>query len=74
MKGYLFKWCQTKVVISCALFHDIQKPAAIVCKGLQDDELCNVGVTEAVLKTTQEIAGIQDVAFEDLPVPTERLI
>lgn len=69
IKGYLLKWCETKIVTGCALFHDILKPAAIMCKGLLDDKSCIVGVIEAaVFKTAQEIAAIQDVAFEDLPI------
>ena len=67
IKGYLLKWAETKIVLGCALFHDILKPAAIMCKGLQDDELCVVGAIEAVLKTAQEITCLQDMAFEDLP-------
>ena len=65
-KGYLLKWWETKLVIGCALFHDILKPAARMCKALQDDEVCIVGAIEAVLKTVQAIESVQTVAFEDL--------
>ena len=61
------KWAETKIVLGSALFHAILKPAAIMCKGLQDDELCVVGAIEALLETVQEITCLQDVAFEDLP-------
>ena len=47
IKGYLLKWREILVVLFF-LFHNILKPAALMCKGLQDDELCIVGAIEAV--------------------------
>ena len=58
LKGYLLKWRETKIVIGCALFHDILQPAAVMCKALQDDEVCIVGAIEAVLKTAQAITSL----------------
>ena len=66
LKGYLLKWRETKIVIGCALFHDILQPAAVMCKSLQDDEVCIVGAIVVVLKTAQAITNLQTVAFEDL--------
>ena len=54
----MLKWHEMKIVIGCALFHDILKPAAVICKGLQDDEFCIVGAIEAVLKTTTCLQGV----------------
>ena len=61
------KWRDSKMVIGCALFHDILKPAAILCKVLQDDEVCLVGAIEALLKTCKAIEKIKTSTFEDLP-------
>ena len=32
LKGYVRKWRDGKVLLGCALFHDILKPSAILCK------------------------------------------
>ena len=33
-------------IFGCALFHDLLKPAAILCRVLQDDEVCIVRAIE----------------------------
>ncbi len=38
LKGYVLKWRDSKMIHGCALFHDLLKPSAILCKVLQDDE------------------------------------
>ena len=48
MKGYLLQWCKGKLLLGCALFLDILKPAAVLCKVLQDDELCVVAAIESI--------------------------
>ena len=40
-------------VFGCALFHDLLKSAAILCKVLQDDEVCIVRAIEAILKANR---------------------
>lgn len=67
LKGFVMKWRDSKMVIGCALFHDILKPAAILCKVLQDDEVSLVGATEALLKTCKAIEKLKTSTFEDLP-------
>ena len=66
LKGYLLKWRGIILVVGCALFYDLEL-AALLCKGLQDDEVCIVGALEAILKTAQEIQSLQNTAFENLP-------
>ena len=50
MKVYLLKWHNCQVLLGCALFYDILKPLSIVCKVLQEDEICVVRTIEAVMK------------------------
>ena len=67
LKGYAKKWCDSKMLIGCAMFYDILKPAAILCKVLQDDEVCVVGAIEGFLKTSRQIESLASITFDDLP-------
>ena len=67
LKGYLLQWRSAKMLFGCALFHDLLKPAAILCKVFQDDEVCTVGAIEAILKTSRAIAKLTATSFDDLP-------
>lgn len=52
LKGYVLKWRECKMLLGCAVFHDIiLKPTAILCKLLQSDEICTVSAIEIILKT-----------------------
>ena len=51
LKEYISKWRCAKVVLGCAIFHDILKPAATLCKVLKNDELCIVSAIEAISNT-----------------------
>ena len=55
------------MLFGCALFHDLLKPAAILCKVLHDDEVCIVGAIEAILKTNRAIEKLTATSFDDLP-------
>ena len=55
------------MVLGCALFHDILKPAAIICKILQYDEICVVSAIESTLKTSKVIESLRSTPFDDLP-------
>lgn len=55
LKGYITKWRDCKILLGCAVFHDILKPVAMLCKSLQADELCIVSTIEAILRTTSSI-------------------
>ena len=41
------------MLLSCAFFHNLLKPAATLCKMLQADYVCVVGALEAILKTSR---------------------
>ena len=32
LKGYIRRWCHSKTLLGCALFHDLTKPAGILRK------------------------------------------
>ena len=51
----------------CALFHDLLKPAAILCKVLQQDDVCVVEAIEAILNTSKAIEKLASTSFENLP-------
>ena len=53
LRGYVRKWRDTKMLLGCALFHDVLKPCAVLCKVLQEDEVCVVGAIESLLKTEE---------------------
>ena len=43
------------MLLGCALYHDLLKHPAILCKVLQQDEVCAVEAIEAILKTRKAI-------------------
>ena len=40
MKGYILKWQDSKVLIRCAFFLDLLRPAPKLCKVLRESEVC----------------------------------
>ena len=66
MKGYMLKWRDAKMLLGCAYFHDLLKPASILCKELQADEVCIVTAIEAILKTSKSMEKVKATPFENL--------
>ena len=64
LKGYINKWRECKVLLSCALFPDILKPTTMLCKFFQADEMSVVSTVEAILRTS---ASIKTTEMEDFP-------
>ena len=64
LKGYVLKWRDCKMILGCALFHDILKPAAVMCKTLQYDEICVVSAIESTLKTSKAIESLRCNPFK----------
>ena len=67
LKGYILRWRNAKVLVGCAFFSDLLKPASILCKVLQKDIICVLSAIEAFLKTKKSIEKIRDTPFDDLP-------
>ena len=66
LKGYVLKWRKSKVLLGCALFHDVLKPLGILSKVLQEDELCIVRAIEAMVKTEKCLDELKTKNFEDV--------
>lgn len=73
LKGYILQWRDAKMVLGCALFHDVLSPAAALCKVLQNDELCIVSAVEAILRCTKAIEKVKTTMFENLPTVSKVL-
>ena len=67
LKGYILRWRDSKLIIGCAFFHDLLRPAANLCKALQANEVCVVGAIEALLKTSAANEKVKSTAFQELP-------
>ena len=67
LKGYLLQWRDAKMLLGCGVFLDLLKPAALLCKVLQNDDLCIVGAIEAIIKTSNSIEKLQKLSYTDLP-------
>ena len=64
---YVTKWKECKVLLGCALFHDILKPTAILCKSFQADEISVVSAIEAILRTSASMKKLKTTEMEDFP-------
>ena len=67
LKGYLLQWQNAKLLLGGAFFYDLLKPAATLCKVLQEDDVCVVEATEATLKTSKAVEKLASIPFDDLP-------
>lgn len=67
LKGYVTKWKDSKALLGCAVFHDILKPAAILCKSFQADEISIVSTIEAILRTSASMKKLKTTEMQDLP-------
>ena len=45
LRGFIRKWSNSRILLGCAVFHDILKPVSVLCKCLQSDQLCIVNVS-----------------------------
>ena len=70
---YALKCRDAKVIIGCAYFHDLLKPASFLCKSLQADEVCVVTAVEAILKTGNSLHKLKATCFEELPIVSKVL-
>ena len=67
LKGYVLRWRKSRVLLACALFHDVLKPIRILSKILQEEELCIVRAIEAFLRTKKSLEEFKVKNFEDFP-------
>lgn len=67
LKGYVTKWKESKLLLGYAIFHDILKPTAILCKCFQADEISIVSTIEAILRTSASLKKLKTTEVEDFP-------
>ena len=67
LKGYVLRWRKSKILLACALFHDVLKSIGVLSKILQEEELCNARATEAFLRTKKSLQELKVKNFEDFP-------
>ena len=67
LKGYVSKWRKSKILLGCAVFHDVLKPLGILSKVLKEDELCIVRAIEAMMTTKRKLGELKAKQFEELP-------
>lgn len=67
LKGYVTQWRDSKVLLGCAVFHDVLKPASLLCEILQGEELCVVGAIESILRTSAAMEKFQTTEMEEFP-------
>jgi len=48
------------------MVHDMLKPAAIICKALQHDDVLVIDAIEALLKAKKSIEKLKSVSFNEL--------
>ena len=73
MKGYVLKWQDSKILLDCALFHDLPRPCSTLSKVVQEKEICVVWAIEAVMKTKKSLDKNKTSPFEDLPSAKKHL-
>lgn len=67
IKGYMLKCHDSKMLLGSAFFHNLLKPAAFLCKALQEHEVCVMCATEALIKVVKMVNTLKTTQFEDLP-------
>ena len=67
LKGYIMRWREAKILVGCAFFSDLLKPASVLSKVLQKDDLCVLSAVETILKIKTKIENIKTTPFDDLP-------
>ena len=67
LKGYVLKWRDAKMLLGSAYFCDILKASSILCKVLQEDDVCVVRAIEALVKAAKQCDKLKDTDFDKLP-------
>lgn len=67
LTGYIKKWRECKLLLACALFHDLLKPVAVLCKSLQSDEISVVSAIECILKTSSTMEKLNSTDVNEYP-------
>ena len=75
MKGYILKWQDFQLLLSCAFFHNLLKLSAILCTVLQEDEIRMFSVCNSVcLQYEKSLDKPKTIALEELPTVKKVLV
>lgn len=55
INGYILKWRDSKVLLGCAFCNDLLKSTSILCKVLQEDDVCVVQAFESIFKVKKSL-------------------
>ena len=55
INGYILKWRDSKVLLGCAFCNDLLKSTSILCKVLQEDDVCVVQAIESIFKVKKSL-------------------
>ena len=61
LKGFVLHWRKSKILLGCAVFHDALRLPAILCKVLQDSELCVVRAIEGFYTLLKMLKNLKQV-------------
>ena len=66
------RWRNSKVILGCAVFHDLLQPVAHLSSlatrpALCQDQLCVVQAIEVLMKTKKNLDKLKSIPFEELP-------
>lgn len=67
INGYILKWRDSKVLLGCAFFHDLLKSTSILCKVLQEDDVCVVQAIESIFKVKKSLDKLSTTTLEEFP-------
>ncbi len=70
--GYVKKWSDSKIIVGCAMYIEILKPASILSKTLRDPDVDAVFAMKQLLKTHDSLKSLKKVGF--LQWPTVQLV
>ena len=63
LKGYLLRWRQARMIIGCALYTDVLKPASLLSLTLQDD---NVDVAQGIKSILKSHTSLKKLTTQDV--------
>ena len=64
--GYTRKWRDSKVLIGCAMIHDLLRPCATLCRALQNDDICTITAISSMVKAAKSIDELKTIDFAEI--------
>ena len=67
LKGYIKQWTDAKALFGCAFFIDLLRPVAILCKVLQNADVCVYQAIDSLMKTKKALDKLKTTPLKELP-------